>query len=163
MFVVDVEGFVCGDDFHFICKEITVLNMETYEDHHAFIKIPLNQCCFQRKILHSIEWYTNVIHGLEWSNPWVEEDDYLKYENIASFLKEIIGEKTVYIRHRKAWLQDMLPNNEIIDLMEHGCLDMDELRKIFKSHHCSMHFKNTLSCTKENVFNLCNWNKYCQK
>lgn len=164
MFILDVEGFE-RENFKFVCKEISILDTSSDVHHHIFVKSPVNIDSLSYKISNYIRWYRKNVNGLDWENPWLEDDlNTITYENITQFIKQVILDEPVYVRdcNIKNWLRELI-TNEIINLKEEGCIPVLDLKNIFKSHHCLSHSDNNLSCTSENVHNLHRWLLYCKK
>ena len=89
---------------------------------------------------------TNHLHGLKLDTGCHST---LNYGQISNFLKTFILDNTnnehdeicvAFERsEKKEWLGQILFETQILDLDEEACLRLEDLKKIFKSHHCQQH------------------------
>lgn len=158
MYIVDVQGFQYKNVLSFMCKEISILNIENASCEHRLIKMPVNYESFSKDIQQQIDWSTTNIHGLQWSTPY---DDDLAYEDLPSFIKtRFVDGASVFVKglEKKRWLEQYLPNNNILDLDLYNCPRIKDLvSSSFTGVHCNKHYNNELRCTKHIVYSICRW------
>lgn len=160
MFIIDIQGFQYGSK-NFMCKEISILNVESGLVIHKFVNLPVDALQLNPKIRNHMGWLTRNLHGLSMD---VHEKNYLPYEAIADFIKQHVGCEEIAVKglEKKKWLETFL-SNHILDLFDEGCPSLESFKNIFKSYHCHQHTDNNFSCTMENVYYLYYWYIYCKK
>ena len=166
MFIIDVQGFQYGKD-NFLCREIAILNVDNGVWQHRFITFPLDMSHYNSTVLKHMEWYTEHLHGLEWSHKeWSITT--IRYEQITEFIRKCIGcyegeEILVKGLEKKIWLERLLRMNNIIDLHEQGCPAIEDLKLFLRSNHCNQHLYNNSNCALENVYLLWYWYLHCEQ
>lgn len=160
MYIIDVQGFNYGSD-RYMWKEIAIFNMVTETCKHKFLKMPHQLELFNHTVQKHMNWLFRNLHGLEWDS---SGDDFLSYDELSDFIKSEVKNDVILVKglEKKRWLETFL-GNQIIDLYEIQCPNLDKLKDVFKSYHCNQHIYNNLNCSMENVYLLFNWYKYCNK
>lgn len=157
MYIIDLQGFNYGKD-GYIWKEITIFNMMTESYTHKMIKMSHKFELFNHSTQNLLNWLTNNIHGLNWNS---YNEDFLLTEELVDFIKREVKDDVVLVKgaDKKKWLLKFL-KNQIIDLFEEGCPNLNKLKSIFKSYHCNQHYHNSLNCSLENVYFIYFWYVY---
>lgn len=160
MYVIDLQGFNYGND-SYMWKEISIFDTSNEKYSHKMIKMPHQLSLFNEVIQTHMDWLRDYVHGLDWNSCY---GDFLLYEELADFIKKRVDNEVILVKgaEKKKWLETFL-SNQIIDLHDEGCPNLEELKSVFKSYHCNEHYFNTLNCSLENVYFLYYWYVYCKK
>lgn len=155
MYIIDVQGFQYRKDLNFTCKEISIFNVKDKSCVHRIIRLPISYGQLDNKIKEQVGWTTIHLHGLRWSS----YHDNLLYPDLPMFIrKHVSNRETVLVKglEKKLWLQEYLPNNNIIDLSNY-CNKISDLISSNFEFHCCKHNINSLRCTTQIVYSIYQW------
>lgn len=156
MFIIDVQGFQYRKDLNFTCKEISIFNVKDESCMHKILRLPISYGQLNNKIKQQIGWITNNLHGLQWSS----NNDNLLYRDLPMFIRRQVPyqEESILVKglEKKLWLQQYLPNNNIIDLSNY-CNKISDLISSNIEFHCKEHNINSLRCTNQIVYSIYQW------
>ena len=157
MYILDVQGFQYKNN-EFICKEIAIINITSGKLFCRQVNMAQPLHWFNNIIIKHIKWTTKNVHGLSWDSVSTNP---LPNECISLFVRNIIKKKNdkVFVKglQKKMWLSKIV-NNEIIDLLDLGCINLKQLKLDSENFHCKNHqYDNNLNCAKEHVHLLRKW------
>lgn len=155
--IIDIQGYQFKS-LHFLCKELSIINQNN-SIYHTFFELPIKFNSLSTSAQCQFRWLTNNIHGLNYSCRG------LPYSLLSEVLNthELIQSASLIVvkgAQKKKWLKYFLPHKNIINCEIWGCPKLLTLKYDFKcsdSYHCHQHLKNTLQCSRENVFLISRW------
>lgn len=162
MFIIDVQGFSFPEENVFLCREITIFNIENKDYVHKFVKLPFTRKMMCSTVLNHINFTTNNIHGLEWDS-WNQEDE-LNYEEISKFIQSYVLDESIFVANAniEKYLRNFIFNKIIVLENYPEMLSYDDCKVIFKSRQCNNHIPSrNIICALENVYFLYYWYEYC--
>lgn len=175
-YIVDVQGFQCGPELQFCCKEIAIYDCTHDVLSHRIVRFPFTASSLNFKIRRHVGFLKNTVHGLNFDCvPYTEDEEnsIVSYEQLGCFIKSTIWNQNadVFVKGmgKKLWLETIIANNiiDVGDVREDNdislCPSVGVLKDVFKSRHCNLHENNSLKCALENVYNIFTWYKFsCQ-
>lgn len=121
--IVDVQGFK-GEGNTFILKEFA-LSFSQNETINFIIKPPFDFTNLPIRYQKQARWLIKYHHHHQWDQGWTT------YEELQPFLQKHLKQYTICVKgeEKRKWVQEMFPENHIVNLEDYGCESFQRLRE----------------------------------
>lgn len=153
-FVVDLQGF--RRPFNgFTLKELAVLAVDQEAEPSTLLfEPPYEWKNLSARYKSENSWLERNLHGLSWSSGDIP------YEDIKLVLSTVMYDvQKIYVKgsEKKHWLQNILKDVQIVDMLDLDCPSLESLKKVSKTTNCTHHNILNSNCSAQNVKLLRDW------